>query len=258
MKLLTVTTFLASFPLLTAQAHHGRDFLLVEDTHLPQAGHVQALLNFEWERTDGVDSFGLEPGVVFGVTSFLSLGVETSFRDESPAGWDYATVRPNLQLLLTPPSAKLPFRASLNAGYQFAQSAAEEPAAESEDLDAGPDAHHAFNGIHNHDADLIQLKLALETNLAEGTVLAGNLICVIPDGDSPHWGYAIGLRQTLTTQWAIGAEALGDFNTKGWHEVSGAVYFEPNCDFTFKLGLGFGLTEHSPDILVRAGVTYRF
>jgi hypothetical protein len=238
-------------------AHHGRDFLLVEDTHLPAPGSVQALLNFEWERTGSTNEYGVEPGLLFGVMPHLALGLETSFRDEGE-GWDYANVTPKLHVLLTPDSAKLPFRAALSVGYQFAKGAAEEHEAEAEEGEEEEHHHHEFSGIHNHDSDLLSLRLAVETKLTDSTTLAANLISILPDGDSVKWGYAVGVRQALGSGVSVGVEALGDFDSEGWQEITGAVYYEPTCNCVFKLGAGFGLTDNTPDFMLRFGTVYRF
>ncbi len=240
---------------LPAVAHHGRDFLLVEDTHLPAPGSVQALLNFEWERTGSANEYGVEPGVLLGVMPHLALGVETSFRDEGD-GWEYANVTPKVHVLLTPDSAKLPFRAALSVGYQFAQGVAEEHEEEGEAEEE--EHHHEFSGIHNHDSDLLSLKLAVETKLTDATTLGGNLISILPEGDSAKWGYALGVRQALGSGVSVGVEAMGDFDAAGWQEISAAVYYEPTCQYVFKLGAGFGLTDNTPDFMLRIGAAYRF
>lgn len=269
--ILTLGALAASSTL--ALADHGRDFLIVEDTHVPAPGNGQALLNFEWERTSGENEFGLEPGFTFGVLPQLAIGVQASFRDEADEGWDYSAVRPNLHFVLTPDSWKLPFRASISAAYQFASGDAD--AAESDDHheeahdDHGhehehehaveADTHsHAVSGVHNHTDDLFTFRLNLETNLTDSTRLAGNLIGVFPDGSSATWGYAAGIRQTLTEQVGVGIEALGDFESDGWQELSGAIYLEPVSNFLVKIGAGFGLNDSSPDFILRAGLNWKF
>lgn len=253
----------------TAFAHHGRDFLVVEDAHLPRPGAFQAMASFEWERTNGSNHFGIEPGVLLGVLPQLSVGVETSFRDEDN-GWEYTAVRPKVHLGLTPDSWKLPFKASLSAAYQFASGSPDSETPESShhhhdedahhDHDSEPeaDSHHHADSIHNHSEDLFSVRLAIETNLTESTRLVANVIGSFPDSGSAAWGYAIGIRQALTDQVGLGLEALGDFETDGWQELSAAVYFDPADALTLKLGAGVGLNDQSPDFLLRMGATWRF
>ena len=269
---LTLASLAASSSLVLA--HHGRDFLVVEDAHIPAPGAAQALLNFEWEKSGSESEFGLEPGFIIGVLPQVALGLEASFRDEADEGWDYNSIRPNLHIGLTPSSWNLPFKAALSASYQFVSGGSGgEGEAESEHVDhdhehadehehehaAEASGHdHGFVGIHNHDDDLFTIRLAVETNLTDSTRLVGNVIGVFPDGGSASWGYAAGIRQTLTSQVALGLEAVGDFDTHGWQELVGAVYFEPISALTVKLGAGFGLNDESPDFILRAGLNWRF
>ncbi len=251
-------TALGTLTMDAARAHHGRDFILVEDPNLPAPGSLQVFANSEWERTGSGNEYGVEPGVLFGLLPHLSLGLETSFRDESD-GWNFNTVTPKVHVLLTPASAKLPFRAALSFGYQFAQGAGEEMEEEAEaGEEHGSEHHHEFSGIHNHDSDLLSVKLAVETRLTDKLTLAGNLISVLPDGQSAKWGYAVGLRRAMGAGFSVGLETLGDFDSEGWHELGGGAYYEPTCKMVFKLGVSFGLTETTPDFLVRAGMVYRF
>lgn len=254
---------------LTSFAHHGRDFLVVEDAHLPNPGAFQAMATFEWERTNGSDHFGIDPGLLLGVLPQLAIGVETSFRDESE-GWEYTAVRPNIHLGLTPDAWKLPFKASLSAAYQFASGSPHrdtpEPAHDHhadhghhhQDSEPEADTHHHANSIHNHSEDLFSVRLAIETNLTDSTRLVGNIIGSFPDSGSAAWGYAIGIRQSLNDITSLGVEALGDFEADGWQELSAAVYFDPADALTLKLGAGVGLNDQSPDFLLRLGATWRF
>jgi len=45
-----------------------------------------------------------------------------------------------------------------------------------------------------------------------------NLLSVVTD-DEAAWGYAAGVRHEVTEQVALGVEALGDFESDGWHEI---------------------------------------
>lgn len=264
MKSITVSSFLFLGTLSLSSAHHGRDFLLAEDAHLPAPGTGHALFNFEWEHGDN-DEYGLEPGAMIGVLPQVGLGVDLSFRDEGD-GWEYSSVRPRLFFQLTPHESNLPFRAALSIGYQFVNGGGGSEGEEhhhDDELAMEEEEHHeehshAHGGVHNHDQDLLTTRLILETNLSDSTRLVFNLISILPDGGGADWGYAAGIRQTISDKVAVGLEAIGDFSSGGYHELVGAIYAEPISSLTVKLGAGFGLTDESPDFALHAGLNWRF
>ncbi len=51
----------------TAWAHHGKDFLLVETTHIPPKGDVYLISTQDWAHQDDSTQFEGTPGVLFAV-----------------------------------------------------------------------------------------------------------------------------------------------------------------------------------------------
>lgn len=266
-----------AFCISTASAHHGQDFILLEDYHLAAPGQGHFMTNFEWESYSDRDEFGLAPGLIFGVLPRVGLGIDVSFRDEDE-GWGYSNVTPTAHFQLTNPESKFPIRVSLSVGYQFADGGAgdgEEAEHEDEHAehghehghadhheDHGDDHHvsaaHSHSGsIHNHDADLLASRLIIEGDLGD-TKLLFNLISFVEDGGDAAWGYAAGARHKFHEQVSAGIEAMGDFESDGWHELVAGLYIEPVHSLTLKLGAGFGLTEETPDFTLRTGFVWRF
>lgn len=258
-----------------ALAHHGQDFLLLEDHHLPAPGQGHLMTNFEWEKYPNADEFGLSPGILFGILPQVALGVDVHFRDESD-GWNYTNVMPSAHFQITPPDLDFPIKVGLSIGYQFADGAAgdeEEPRndhAEDDhehgDHNAGDDhehqaeeghSHSHSGSIHNHDNDLLASRLIIESDFGNTKILF-NLLSLVEDGGDAAWGYAAGVRQKVCDQLALGVEAMGDFESDGWHELVGGIYYEPVHSLTLKLGAGFGLTEESPDFILHSGLVWRF
>ncbi len=118
--------------------------------------------------------------------------------------------------------------------------------------------HSHSGGIHNHDDNLFTARLIFEADVTPDTLVVGNLISVLPEGGSAAWGYAIGVRHRFRPGLAVGVEALGDFDSHGYQEVLGAVFWEPMPHVLLKVGVGSGLTSVSPDATLRAGVLWMF
>ena len=266
------TIIAATLSIHTLSAHHGQDFLLAEDYECAAPGQFYLLSNLEWEKgTDG-DEFGFSPALWFGLIPQVSMSVEADFRDELTADWKYSSVTPSLHIQLTPPGSKFPIRVGVSAGYQFGTSDgggevhAEEPAsddhAEEEhgehehEHHAEAEHHHHGGSIHAHGIDAFVGRLVIEGDLSEKAKAVLNIITVA--GDETAWGYAAAVRQKVSNHVSIGAEALGDFESDGWHELVAGTYFETSNHFTLKLGVGFGLTEATPDLTVRTGLIWRF
>lgn len=273
-KRLTATAFALALTL-PAAAHHGRDFLLVQDAAVPLPFTGILYSNFVLATHPGPDEWTIEPGIQYGIAPGLSLGATLTFLDEGE-GMEYAALSPQLQWQLNP-GTKGPIRLSLLAGYQFAESTGD--AHDHGDHDHGtgtacgpefgPDAPpcetipphthaHSHSGIHQHGTDALFTRFILEADIAPDTKLALNLIGVLPDGDNMQWGYAAGLRHAFSHAFALGIEALGDFKTHGYHEIAAAAYFSPTHTLTLKCGLGTGLTSQSPDLTLHTGLLWRF
>ncbi len=100
-------------------AHHGRDFLLVQDSRSPEPLSGDIFSSMEWSQANGDDEFGIETGLLLGLAPRLSLGTAVHFSDAGD-GWNYSSVMPFLHLDLTP-SDRWPVRMAIMAGYEFAE-----------------------------------------------------------------------------------------------------------------------------------------
>ena len=264
----TTSLLLASAFLLTATehvlAHHGRDFLLLQDYSQPAAGRGNLTLGYEWARHGSDDEMSLEPGAFCTLLPRIAVGLSASFEDDGE-GWNYASVMPYTHWQLTPPDAKLPFRAGLVLGYQFGEQNGDhhEHHEETEETDEHEHEHeaehaHEHHGIHRHGESFFSAKLILEADLTDADKLVLNLINVTPEEGSTAWGYAAGIRHSFSHAVALGLEAIGDFGEGNEHEIVLGAYLSPHHQFTFNLGVGVGLTSDSPDFSLRTGIVWRF
>lgn len=246
----------------------------MEDYHVAQPGQFHLFTNFEWESGDD-DAYSLAPSLMVGLFPRVALGLETDFRDDAFEDWRYESFTPMLHVQLTAPDSDFPLRVGLSAGYTFADGSGshsheveEEHHHEEHDSEhAGGEDHHEaeaaagddhFHGIHQHGTDAFVARLVVEADLGEKTKAVANLISLVEDGGDAHWGYAAGVRTKVAEKAALGVEAIGDFESEGWHELVVGTYVEPIEKLTLKLGIGFGLTEETPDFVLRSGLILRF
>jgi hypothetical protein len=256
----TLLTFAFTVITATAFAHHGRDFILVEDYSTPGPGSVFLLGNFEWEKGSEGTDYGASPSLIVGVLPQLSLSIEAGFRSELDADWRAASITPTVHIQLTPTDSKSPVRFGLSAGYQYARSTESGHAENADGAGHGAEeeGHHGGgSSIHDHEDSTFITRFITEADLGDFKAVL-NLINVAPDHGKSAWGYAVGIRRPMTDVLSVGVEALGDLKSGGWQEVVAAAYFEPSHTLTLKLGLGCGLTEAAPDFSLRTGFVYRF
>ena len=105
----------------TAQAHHGKDFLVVQDYYLPGLYDGVLLTNFEYSRSGTDYEFGIEPEILIGVLPRVAVGVSVGFTDQTGMSWAYESVTPSIHIQLTPPDSDFPLRFAVSAGYEFAR-----------------------------------------------------------------------------------------------------------------------------------------
>lgn len=263
-----------------ARAHHGRDFLLLQDALLPSPGEWIAFANAGFASEAGPDEASLEAGFTVGLVPRLALTATVGYGDYGHGSWDWSSATPMLHLDLTPGGRSLPFRMALVAGREFSLAGdhshlhvhEENPGIWDPGFDPGPDwspppvgvihdhggGGHSHAGIHQHGIDAWHARLIAEMNLGEKTRLVGNLIALFPDDGNAALGYALGLRHEVSHGFAAGLEATGDFSRHRHHEALAAVYLTPMHALTVKLGAGTGIGSRGPDYSLRAGLVWRF
>jgi hypothetical protein len=111
--LITSLTLLAT----SVRAHHGLDFVLLQDGTVPKPGSVMFFDNTEWSTFEGAGEWSTEPGIHLGVTPWLALGVTGSLIDEGN-GWHYLSTTPYLNVPIFN-SDQVPWLSvSVYAGYE--------------------------------------------------------------------------------------------------------------------------------------------
>ena len=342
MKRLLCSAFL-SFAC-AAHAHHGLDFLLVQDAapSVPWAGMVYA--NAEWSQTDSINVVETEAGLHLGITSWMSVGVSNAFEGEEDQ-WDWSNSAPYVSLSLFQSEAIPWLRVGLHAGYSFAEEAGPTtvtvmtpftvPASSVTSSDvvvatpvsstssssksksksasstgagkaikhtsgggggSGPDAPGGgaahdhpvaatsagtaatqqeqtvtvlkpvevqvppvrHRGIHRHGEEGLTARLIIEAALGHHDKLIFNLINFTPRYGYTGWGYAAGWRHEFNHDFATSVEAIGDYESTGYQQAVVAAHWSPWHSMTFKLGLGAGLSDETPDFSVVTGLVYRF
>ena len=106
-----------------AQAHHGDEFMLLEDYELPELWNGLVTSGFDWAKYGSIDTFSTESSVFLSIAPRVGFSIGTEFNDEGD-GWRYAQVTPRLHFQITPPDSDFPLHLGFSIGYQFVDGAA--------------------------------------------------------------------------------------------------------------------------------------
>ena len=121
-----------------AQAHHGQEFLVVQDAAVPSLWTGVAFGSLEWSKDGDDNTFSTEPGVMVGIAPRVAIGGTVGFTDEN-GSWAFESVAPTMQIQLTPSDWRV--RVSVVAGYHFAYSSSESIASTPASTNPPPTGH---------------------------------------------------------------------------------------------------------------------
>ncbi|RYD61587.1 MAG: hypothetical protein EOP83_16670 [Verrucomicrobiaceae bacterium] len=264
---------------LDANAHHGQDFFVTLDTHVPELAHGSVFVSGSWGKTAGADETEVSPGFLAGIGGGFALGSTFQLSNETPGTFGYAAVTPLIQWSAAVPGTD--FRLGVSASYQFADNShtishlsvhhhvnpgssggqgsnpdAPPPGSGSNHIHGG--AGHSHDGIHRHGEDHFETRLIGEWQATERTRVLVNFLAVGGGRDDTDFGYAVAVRQDLTKRLAAGVEVIGDLDTHGLHEAIAGLFYSPAHDLSLRLGAGTGFGAGSTDFSLHGGLTWRF
>lgn len=274
----------------SAYAHHGRDFILLQDSAIPAQFSGVFTGGYQWTRDGSNDSFSTEPSFYLGLTSSIAFGLSAGFSDDGN-GWNYTGVTPQIVWSILGPTGPRNVRVGLWAGYEFAESVTSTTGVQTAVQNggspgSGPDArsfsaftdpgkspfhsgHSAVagrqgdsggRGIHRHGESGLYTRIIVEADVTEKTRAIANLISFAPvDGADVGFGYAAGMRHEVNHDLSFGIEAIGEFLSYGSsHEVMLTTMVGLPRHLAFRLGVGGGLTRASPDFTLSTSILWRF
>ncbi len=260
----------------TTFAHHGRDFILIQDSTIPAQYSGVAIGGYEWTSDGDTNEFSSEPGFFVGLAPALAFGLSAGFSDEGN-GWHYTGVTPQFVLSILPPTGPMNFRAGLWSGYEFAETSDHVDSVSAGHVhnpgtgpDAGPPVvhnhgsgghdHGSHGGIHRHGESGWYNRVILEADITHHTRVILNLISFVSGaGGGPGFGYAAGIRHEFNHDLSLGIETLGDFEERqSSHQVLFTTMIGLPSHFSLRLGVGGGLTRAAPDFTLHSSVLWRF
>jgi len=100
-------------------AHHGRDFLLIQSAHIPEAGTGYLISRQDYINRDGGYEYEFEPGLVIGTTDWLTLELHPHVANEEQEPSRHELTGGVMYVRFTPRDSAL----SVGASAEYADSA---------------------------------------------------------------------------------------------------------------------------------------
>ena len=104
-----------------ARAHHGSEFLSLEDYGIGHPGEGLINSGFDIESYPNGDEISSELGFFISPMHRVGFGVDVRFTEDANGDWVYSSVSPKLQIQLTDPHKDTRFKIGVSVGYQFAE-----------------------------------------------------------------------------------------------------------------------------------------
>ena len=269
---------------LPAVAHHGQDFLVAIDAGVNRPWEFRTTLGEEYtDYSPGYES-SLTQSIILGLPKNFTFSNFFRYADNGTGSWDTLSVTPMLQWTTPELGLRGPLTSlhlAIAAGWEIpinqGHDHGEIPLTDCSSLVAIPPAFfacqlanqnaanhthgaggHGHNGIHRHGVSHGFLRLVAELNPTPRDRIVFNSITVFPEDDSPQWGYAAAYRHRFASKFALGVEAIGDFDANGEHLVylTGTSYLTHHLSLT--IGAATGLTEASPELTLQTLLSWRF
>jgi hypothetical protein len=211
-------------------AHHGRDFLLIQSAHIPEAGTGYLIGRQDYIDREEGHEYEFEPGLVVGTTDWLTLELHGHIAKEEHESSRHESTAAVAYVRFTPRSSAL----SLGATAEYADAADNEA---NDELAGAMLLSYQIGGW----IAALNLDVSHETNVG-----AGN-----------DWGLRGGLRRNFTRQFALGFEVVDTFDRRDDREVMLGAYFQPLHTLTFNVGTGTGY-DGGPDFTLRTSLIWQF
>lgn len=261
-----------------ALAHHGQDFFVTLDARVPAKDSFSLFST----AAAGEEDLTVETGLLAGLGAGFAAGFAVDFTDSG--GFHAAGITPMLQWSM--PIGESPLRLGANLSYHFFDGSRDssggtgghshgghshKSTTRSKKSGFNPDApppptpptatlldSGGSSTIHLHDEDYLLSRLILEYEFSHHTRLVGNLIFSGTSTSDIAIGYALAVRHEFTPKWALGFEAIGDFNPGGYHQLVAGIIHSPRHDLGLRLGLSHGLGATDEGASALCGLTWRF
>lgn len=229
-------------------AHHGKDFLIVETSEIPEKGESFFISSFE----GGASKKEWTPGFLYSWTDFLATEVHAHFENGEEQSLKFSSFAPEIRINLNALSPSYLSDIAFSAEYEFAKNKPSEFPAD----EAAPDEDHLkkFHEGESSDAkeshkDRFEIRLIFSKFLNSANV-AFNLVFNKQKQEAGEYGYAFGVKKNIGRKLDFGFEADGSFKNSLQSRMMPAVYFSEKQGFNVNVGVVFSSSKNKSTTLL--------
>jgi hypothetical protein len=203
--------------------------LLTQTAHLPIQGEFYAIARQDFVDEGEEKEWEFEPAAIGALADWFALEVHSHIEKVSSESAKYESTAAAGYFRFTPRESALAVGAAIE--YELAHHDDEEDVWE-------------FAGLASYEASQWMLGVNLLGERETG------------DGGETEWGYAAGVRRTLTNKVAAGLEVAGTFEDGKEGEILLAIFADPRPWLTVNVGLGTGF-DGGADLTVRTAFIFK-
>ncbi len=213
-----------------SHAGHAQDFLVTDSGYLSGADQLYLISPFEARyRSRGRSGADWDPGVRYGLTEWLTLGLQSETGKQRSEDWTYDGTRAMAQVRLTP----RPMRLALGTRLDYVH-----PRRSSDD------GRWQLRNIVSYRAD----EWIYSANLDYSRDTRSDY--------DDQWGYALALKGQVSPRVAYGMELRGTIERGSTLEGLFGAYIDPDPKLSVHVGLGSGIVR-GPGLIFRTEVIVR-
>jgi hypothetical protein len=213
-----------------SRAGHAQDFLLTDSGYLTGADKLYLVSPFEARyRTRGRSGADWDPGVRYGLTEWLTLGLNSETGKRRGDDWRYDGTNAMAQVRLTP----RPMRLALGTRFDYFH-----PRRSDED------GRWQVRNIASYKSD--EWTYSAHIDYSRET----------RSDYEDLWSYALALKGQVSPRVAYGLELAGTIERSGTLKGLVGAYIDPDRDFSVHLGIGSGIVR-GPGLTFRAELIAR-
>ena len=221
-------------------AHHGKDYFISKSYHTPNEGTWAALFSADYlrlnsHREDELRGFGIEPGILYGLSNRWSLEIHSHIEKMAGENWHYEStgIEQRFQITRWDGSEDRQLPIGVAAALEFEKSSAHEG------------------------ADVLQAGMILSNDGVAHNITANVLLRKeLRRSASTEFRYALGAKTEISEFMGMAIEFNGTIGNEVLQQITPAIYLQTESGLRMRLGMSFGINGNRRDYALRSSLVF--
>lgn len=219
-------------------AHHGKDYFISKSYHTPIEGTWAALLSADYLRMSShrehkFRGFGIEPGILYGLSNRWSLELHSHIEKMGGESWHYEStgIEQRLQITRWDGSEDRQLPIDVAAALEFEKSSSDDQ------------------------ADVLQAAMIFSNDGLEHNITANVLLRKeLRSSASTEFRYALGGKREISEYMGMAIEFNGTIGNEVLQQITPAIYFQTESGLRMRLGMSLGVNGNRRDYVLRSSL----